>query len=74
MSVNKSAKEYLRQKFQYWYSDEVCKQIKASGTFKSVDLALSVVKPLGAEWMIGLYDYMKENPDIIINGFKGAGI
>ena len=35
---------------------------------------MSVVKPLGAKWLIGMFDYMKANPDIIINGFKVADI
>ena len=39
-----------------------------------VDLRLSIAKPLGAQWMIKLYDYLKSKPDIIKNGFRGAGI
>ena len=39
-----------------------------------VDLKLSVVKPLGAQWLIQLYDYMLQIPEFIINGFRGAGI
>ena len=50
-TVNKSAKEFLRKQFQQWYSDQVCKQLKQGG-FKSVDPALSVVKPLGATWLL----------------------
>jgi len=32
---------------------------------RHVDLSLSVVKPLGAEWMSGLYDDLKAKPKII---------
>ena len=41
-----------------------------------VDLKLSVMKPqpLGAQWMIKLYDYFKSKPEIIENGFKQVGI
>lgn len=35
---------------------------------------MSVVKPLGAKWLIELYDHMLGRPEIIINGFRGAGI
>jgi len=35
---------------------------------------MSIVKPLGAKWMMSLYDYMKAKPDIIRNGFRHAGI
>ena len=33
-----------------------------------------IVKPLGARWMISLYEYMKAKPAIIKNGFILAGI
>ena len=39
-----------------------------------VDLRLSVVKPIGAQWMIDLYDYLKGNPTIITHGFKHVDI
>ena len=39
-----------------------------------VDLSLAVVKPLGARWMMKLYDYMKQQPQVIKNGFVKAGI
>ena len=39
-----------------------------------VDFRMSVVKPLSAKWMMGLYDYMKLKPCIISNGFREAGI
>ena len=74
VSVNKAVKTFLRQQFQEWYAHEICKQIKDAMDVSTVDLKLSRVKPLGAQWMIRLYDYLKKNPDIIRNGFKGAGI
>ena len=77
VSVNKAAKEFLRRKFQQWYSDQVYTQIKNGTSEKAavnVDLKLSIIKPLGAQWLIDLYDYFKSNTDIIQNGFKGAGI
>ena len=61
LSVNKAAKEFLRKQFN----------VKP---MQSIDLRLSVVKPLGARWMISLYDYFKAKPEIIKNGFKEAGI
>ncbi len=74
VSVNKSAKEYLRRQFQQWYSDQVCTQLESKSAVKSVSLQMSVVKPLGAKWLIGLYEYFQSKPDIIINGYKEAGI
>ena len=39
-----------------------------------VDLKLSIIKPLGVQWMIKQYNYLKSKPDIVQNGFKGGGI
>ena len=76
VSLNKSAKEFLRRKFQEWYANQVHLQLQNGEEASSpVDrLKLSVIKPLGATWLIELYDYFKTNSDIIKNGFKGAGI
>ena len=74
VSVNKAAKEYLRRQFQEWYGDQVCKQLEEGKAVASIDLKMSVVKPLGVKWLIGLYEYMESHRDIIKNGFKHAGI
>lgn len=82
LSVNKTAKEFLRSKFQNWYAAKISDQIKSKSLLPSgqprsldpIDLKLSIVKPLGARWMINLYDYLKSKPSIIIKGFKAAGI
>ena len=70
VSVSKPAKEFLRGKFQHWCSEEVCRQIE-SGKAVKIDLAMFVVKPLGAQWLI---DYMQSNPSIIVNGFNGKTV
>ena len=71
--VNKPAKSFLRSKFQDWYADKVCQQL-VNQEESTVDLRLSVVKPLAAKWMIQFFDYIKTKPEIVINGFSGAGI
>ena len=73
VSVNKAAKDFLCQRFREWYASQICQQID-EGDSSAVDLRLNVVKPLGAQWMIQLYDYLKLHPEVIKNGFKGAGI
>ena len=74
ISANKPAKELLRGKFQTWYSDQICQTMKEGVAEKSIDLKMSIVKPLGAQWLIELYNYMKSKPEIIVNGFHGSGI
>ena len=41
-----------------------------------VDLCLSTVKPLGAQWMVDVFNYFKTNTgiDIIKKGYKSASI
>ena len=70
ITVNKAAKEYLRRQFQSWYAQEVCSQLKGEKEKAPVDLRLTIVKPLGARWIIDMYGYLESNPDIIRNGFK----
>ena len=74
LSVNKTAKDFLRKCFQKWYALQVCSQLEGKTSKEPVDLRLSVMKPLGAKWLVELNDYMKGKPDIIKNGFKEAGI
>ena len=72
--LTKASKDFLRSKFQLWYAQEICSQLQGEAERKAVDLRLSAVKPLGARWMVSLYDYLKAKPDIARNGFKEAGI
>ena len=76
LSVNKSAKEFLRGRFHEWYSQKIFEQLQQKGctVAEPVDLKLSVMKPLGAYRMMQLYDYFKLNHDIILNGFHAAGL
>ena len=51
------------------YAQEVCSQFQ-SGERALIDLRMSVVKPLGLQWMISLHDYLRGKPEIIQNDFK----
>ena len=74
VSVNRAAKHFIRGKFESWYADRIMAQQESGQDIQPVDLRLSVVKPIGAQWMIDLYDYLKGNPSIITHGFKHVGI
>ena len=56
----------------------MCQQIRLRSDEKApltpVDLKMAIVKPLGIQWMINLYNYMTKRPDIIQNGFCKCGI
>ena len=74
VSVNRAAKHFIRGKFERWYADRIMAQQESEQDIQPVDLRLSIVKPIGAQWMIELYDYLKGNPSIITHGFKYVGI
>lgn len=74
LSVNKAAKEFLRRRFHEWYAKQVCSHLQGKTTEPPKDLRLSTVKPLGAQWMVDMYDYIKGKAEIIRNGFKEAGL
>ena len=73
LSVNKPAKDFLKLKFQQWYGQVILKQLQDEVS-EPVDMRLSIMKPLCAQWTIDMYHYFKQNPSIIINGFRAAGI
>ena len=73
LSVNKAAKDFLRREFREWYAKQVCVQLDAAQNIP-VDLRLSILKPLCAKWIESLYQYVLDNPSIVKNGFKAAGI
>ena len=64
----------MRGQFQTWYFKQISLQMKNGGANDPVDLRLSVVKSVSSQWFVNLYDYLLSKPDIIKNGFKGAGI
>ena len=39
-----------------------------------VDMCMSIMKPLGAQWLIKVYDQIKSSQSIITNGFRASGI
>jgi len=68
LSVNKPAKEFPHKQFEGWYAKQVCCQLN-DGMHEDIDLRLTTIKPLGAEWMVALHNYIKNKPDLVINGF-----
>ena len=73
LSMNKSVKEFMCNKFKEWYALQVHKQLEEGMAITPIDLRLSILKPLGAHWLISLFDYLNEHKSIINNG-KAAGI
>ena len=74
LSVNKSIKEFLKNKFGEWYASMVFANCNNSLTPAPLDLQISIMKPLNAKWLLDAHSYLQRNPSIILNGFKAAGI
>ena len=71
LSINKSAKDFMKSKFQE--CGIIHKQLKDQ-IEEEVDMCLPVIKPLTVDWIIDFYHYMEAHPQISINGFHAAGI
>ena len=75
LSINKAAKDFMRSRFREWYATQVQKQFdEGASQISPVDLRMPVMKPLGARWLVSLYDYINERNSLTMNGFKAAGI
>lgn len=78
VSVNKPAKDFLKRRFEDWYSGEIMKQLEGrdieSAQLQPINLGMPVLKELGAKWMVEMAAYFGENPQIIVNGFLKSGI
>ena len=76
LSLNKPLKDHLKTKFTQWYSDQVCAQLASGRAIEAVkvDMSMSVIKPISANWIVFAYDCIRYVPDIICSGFCKAGV
>ena len=79
IAVNKPAKDFLKRKFEQWYSEQVMKQLQGVTEIQSVqiqpiNLCLAAVKELSAKRLAEMGDYLSDNPQFVVNGFRRAGI
>ncbi len=45
-----------------------------SVSLQPVDLGMPMLKELGAKWLVETFEYIEDNPKIIVNGFCRSGI
>ena len=77
ISVNKPAKQFLKKKFDEWYTDQIMQQIHGQDVeveLQPVDLSLPALRDLGGQWLVEMSEYISDNPQIIVNGFLKSGI
>ena len=74
LSINKPVKDHLRSSFHDWYAAGVWKKVLTGDDYKkAVDLYLSLLKPLGFQWLENACAYI-QSTDFVKNGFHAAGI
>ena len=69
LSVNKQAKDFLKQRFEEWYAKQLDGKDPETTTLEPTPLGLPVLKELGAKWMVGMLNIFAQNPQIIVNRF-----
>ena len=79
IAVNKPAKDFLKWKFEHWYSDEVMKQLQGVSDvelaeIQPVDLFMAAIKELSAQWLVEMAEYIASNSQFVVNGFRRSGI
>ena len=81
VSVNKPAKEYLKKQFDEWYSEMVIEQLDGkdmddleSAEIQPINLGMPILKEVGAKWLVGMAQYITDNPHLIVHGFLHSGI
>ena len=74
LTVNGSAKNFMRKKFVTWYAEEIKKQMDAGVPAESIDvnLKLTSLKALHANWLIELYNVptTADGRETVLNGWK----
>lgn len=78
LTVNGSGKQFMRKQFVTYYSEAIRKQVDSGTNLEDVevDFRLSVIKPLHAQWLVNLYNFLssERGRQVIYNGWMKAGI
>ena len=78
LTVSRSAKSFVKQKFTEWYYNKIKLQLEAETKLDGIEvkLALTTLKPLHSTWIIEFYNKMKctERTLITQNSWKSADV
>ena len=74
--MNKPLKAEIKKRFVNWYSDEVKQQLDNRIRIQEVNIKMQIsrMKAVATCWMVGAFDYLRDNEQFAVNGFKEAGI
>ena len=75
-SVNKVAKAFIQNMYNWWFSNEVAAQLKqgVDRTKVKITSKLSDLNPLLASWIVDFYEHLKTETGMIMKGYNSAGI
>ena len=75
-TIYKVAKTFIQNRYNDWFSDQVARQLKSGNdpTDIKVSSKFSDLKPLHASWIVDLYKHIQGEDELILKGFKEAGI
>lgn len=81
VSVNKPIKQFLRNKFEDWFTQKIVSQLEGHDIndidkldIIPTDLSMRTLKHIGAEWLVETFEYIQQNPQFVVNGFVRSGI
>ena len=74
ISVNKAAKDFIREKFNAWYAEQVAQQLDDGEDLQPINLTGAAMKSIGAKWIVQMFEYIRDNPSLVVNGFHKAEI
>ena len=80
LTVNGSAKKFVRHQFTKYYSNSVKLQLHVDSGKQlddiDVDFRLTTIKPLHAQWLVDMYNHFTTSKgiEIIVKGWKKSGI
>ena len=75
LTVNRSCKSFLLDKTQIWYAEHDQAQISKgiAPESVSVDLKISMLKPVHAKLVNQYYNHIRTEKDIVKNGWRRSG-
>ena len=74
--IEKRAKSFISNKYNAWFSEHISQQLEKGIQPADVKESLEIteLKTMHDKWIVDLYQYFFRQKEIVLNGFKAAGI
>ena len=76
LSVNKTAKSFIQNKYNDWFADQVFTQLQngKDPTDIKTSSKLSDLKPIHARWIVNWHHHVIKEKEMVARGFNSVGI